>query len=372
VIKSIIKVIQNVLRMREEFFMGITKKHYGKLKDGNNVDIFVLNNSHGMVAEITNYGGIIVSLLVPDKLGDTVDVALGHDNLEGYLENAPYFGAIIGRNSNRIENACFEINGKTYDVSKNSGEHQLHGGFVGFDKVLWNAEIINMKKNSESLKLTYYSIDGEEGFPGNLEVSVIYTITEENALVIEYHAVSDKDTVINLTNHSYFNLSGHASGTICTHKVSINADKFTVGNDQIIPNGEIKSVKGTPMDLTELTTIENGLKSDYDQIVKAGGYDHNWVLKVSGIKPELAASVFDEKSRRMMEVYTTSPGIQLYTGNFLGGAGYKQGATYERHSGLCLETQYFPNSLKHKHFPSPIFKAGEEYKHVTIYKFKNK
>ena len=352
--------------------MSITKKFYGKTTEGIGVDLFTLSNSKGMVAEIINYGGIIVSLYVPDSAGRLDDIVLGYDKLEDYMKKGPYFGALIGRHANRIENANFQINGIEYKVAKNDGENHLHGGLVGFDKVLWQAEII-VKDENECLMLSYTSKDGEENYPGNLDVKVVYTLTEDNALVLDYSAFTDKDTVVNLTNHSYFNLSGHGSGDILKHEVMINADAFTVANKYSIPTGEIRAVKDTPMDFTKLTPIEDGISSEYEQIVFGGGYDHNWVLNVGGMSPEKAAEVYDAKSGRVMEVYTTKPGIQLYTANMLDGSEIgKEAMVYNKRGALCLETQYFPNALKHKHFPSPILMAGDQYKHTTIYKFLNK
>lgn len=355
--------------MKGDNIMGITKKFYGKTVDGKVVDIFTLRNNNGMVAEILNYGGIITSLIVPDKNGEFDDVVLGYDNFNDYLNNRFFFGAIVGRHANRIENASFEINGIQYNVTKNEGENQLHGGVTGFDKVVWEAEIIE-KGQDQCLQLYYISKDGEEGYPGNLEVKVVYTLTDDNSLKIGYFAISDKDTVVNLTNHSYFNLSGHGSGNILNHEVMINADRFTVNDKESIPTGEIREVKGTPMDFTKLTPIETGIFSEFNQIIFGNGYDHNWVLNVSGEKPEKAAEVFDPFTGRVMEVYTTKPGMQLYTGNYLDGSEKcKEGAQYCKRSGLCFETQYFPNALKHRHFPSPILKEGEIYNHTTIYKF---
>lgn len=349
--------------------MSIVKKFYGNTSNGTEVSIFTLKNSNGMTAEITNFGGIIVSLKVPDREGNLEDIVLGYDKLEDYLHNTRYFGAIIGRFGNRIENASFELDGVEYNLAKNDGENHLHGGIQGFNAVIWQPEIVN-KDNGESLELCYLSKDGEEGYPGNLNIKVTYTLTEDNALEIEYFAISDKDTVVNLTNHSYFNLSGHASGNILRHKVMINADEFTVNDKYSIPTGEIKDVTNTPMDFTKLTIVGENIDSDYDQIAFAKGYDHNWVLKVSGRKPEKAAEVLDEKSGRFMEVYTTKPGVQFYTANFLDGSEIgKGGVNYGKRQAICLETQYFPNSIKHKHFPSPILKVGQEYKHTTIYKF---
>lgn len=349
--------------------MSITKRIFGKTNDGIEADIFTLTNSNGMAAEITNYGCTIVSLKVPDKNGKFDDVLLGYDTLEGYIKGGNFFGAVIGRNGNRIKNSTFEINGTAYNVTKNSGNHQLHGGLKGFDKVVWKAEVVE-NNGQEALELTYMSKDGEEGFPGNVNAKVTYTLTDENEIKLDYYAVSDKDTVVNLTNHSYFNLSGHSSGDICWHKVMINADKFTPIDADIIPTGEIREVKGTPMDFTKLTTVGTGFNSGYEQIALAGGYDHNWVLNVSGKRPEKAAEVYDEKSGRVMEMYTTKPGVQFYTGNSINGEVIgKNGVVYNKRDGLCLETQYFPNAFENKNFPSPILRAGEEYKHTTIYKF---
>ncbi|MBL4936229.1 galactose mutarotase [Clostridium sp. YIM B02515] len=349
--------------------MSIEKKAFGKTLEGNEAYIYTLTNSNGMSADITNFGGIILSLKVPDKEGKLDDVVLNYNKLEMFFNRGPYFGAIIGRYANRIENASFELNGIKHELYKNDGENTLHGGLKGFDKVLWDAKPIEEKN---ALELTYLSTDGEEGFPGNLSVKVTYTLTEDNAVKIDYNAVSDKDTLINLTNHSYFNLSGHASGNILKHKVMINADSFTPNDEYSIPTGEIMSVKGTPMDFTEFKEVGIDIKEEYDQLVYGHGYDHNWVLKVSGKTPEKAAEVIDENSGRVLEVYTTKPGIQFYAGNYLDDSEIaKDGIKYRNFSGLCLETQYFPNSIKHKHFPSPILKAGEEYKHTTIYKFSN-
>jgi aldose 1-epimerase len=354
-----------------ESYMSITKRFFGTA-DGKEVNIFTLTNSKGMKAEIANYGGVVVSLFVPDKDGKLEDVVLGFDNLQSYTEKGPYLGALIGRFGNRIENASFELNGIVYNLAKNDGNNHLHGGLKGFDKVVWDAEIVD-DAGEQSLVLTYLSKDGEENYPGNLSTKVTYKVTEENELYIGYFAVTDKDTVINLTNHSYFNLSGHASGDILGHELMLNSDSFTVANNESIPTGEIKSVEGTPMDFKALTKIGTRINDDFDQLVFAGGYDHNWVLKVSGKAPEKAGEVYDPASGRIMEVYTTKPGVQFYAGNFLDGTKIGKGGTaYNKRAGLCLETQYYPNSIKHKHFPSPILKAGEEYKHVTIYRFSSK
>jgi len=343
--------------------MSILSRIYGKAKNEVSFNIFTLKNANGVEVEITNLGGIVISIKVPDKQGVFKDVVLGYDKLEEYLNNVCYFGAIIGRYANRIENAKFLLNGIEYEVGKNSGKHQLHGGFVGFDKVVWQAKVIETDKG-EALQLDYTSKDGEEGFPGELKTRVIYTLTEDNALEIEYLAVSDKDTVVNLTNHSYFNLSGEGNGDILSHELMIDSESFTLINEECIPNGEIKAVKGTPFDFTSLKAVGERIDRSDEQLKNGLGYDHNFVLKVNGKTPEKFAELYERKSGRLMEVYTTMPGVQLYSGNYLEDSG-----VYAYRSGLCLETQYYPDSMNHLHFPSPILKAKEQYKHTTIYKF---
>jgi aldose 1-epimerase len=353
--------------------VSIEKRYFGKSLDGAEADIYTLKNSLGTTTEITNLGGIVVSLKVQDSKGNFDDVVLGHNQIEDYLKKKiPFFGAIIGRYANRIKNGSFEINGVKYQVAKNEGENHLHGGPMGFHMVLWQAEVVKRDGN-EALELSYTSKDGEEGYPGNLQVKVTYTLTEDNALIIDYYAVSDKDTIINLTNHSYFNLSGHDSGDILQHEVRLNADSFTPVDEESIPTGEITPVKGTPMDFTELTPIGLNADNKYDQIIYGKGFDHNYVLNTNGNIAEIAAEVYDKSSGRVMEVYTTKPAIQLYIGNNLDGKFVgKSGVPYEYRGGLCLETQYYPDSTSHKNFPSPILRAGEQYKHSTIYKFTTK
>lgn len=343
----------------------MSKKLFGTTKEGIDVYLYTIENSSGMKAEITNYGGIVVSLHVPGKDGKLADVVLGCDNLEDY-DNAPYFGCIVGRHANRIEDAVFELNGKEYRLAKNAGKNHLHGGIKGFNRVVWDV----VEHSINTLKLHYLSVDGEEGYPGNLDVTVTYTITDDNGLFIDYKAKTDTDTVVNLTNHSYFNLSGHGSGNILKHELKINADKFTVNNEESIPTGEIISVEGTALDFRDFRPIEPGIFSDDIHIKYGNGYDQNFVLNVSGNEPEFAAEVFDPASGRRMKVYTTKPGVQLYTGNYLTNKIIgKGGIRYNKWSGLCLETQFFPNAMKHKHFPSPVLKAGDLYHHITIYKF---
>ena len=349
--------------------MGIVKSFFAKTKEGEEVSLFTLTNSKGTEARIINYGGTIVSLKVADKAGKFDDVVLGYDDLEGYTTTGGYLGALIGRNSNRIENAVFTLNGKEYKIAQNSGKHQLHGGFKGFDRVIWEAEIIK-KDGLDALSLKYTSKDGEEGFPGEVKAEVIYSLDEEDALGIDYSAVSDKDTVVNLTNHSYFNLAGQASGDILEHELQIDADEFTEIDAECIPTGKILPVAGTPFDFRSFKTVGEGLKAGHQQLEMGGGYDHNFVLKVSGKTPEKFAEVYEPKSGRFMEVLTTKPGVQLYTGNFITpGSKGKAGAIYGKRMGLCLETQFYPNNLKHKHFQSSILKAGERYHYITIYKF---
>jgi aldose 1-epimerase len=342
------------------------KKDFGIVNE-KSVYLFTIKNSKGMVAQVTNYGATLVSLKVEGNKGQFDDVVLGYDKLEDYLKYKFFFGATIGRFANRIENSSFKLNGTQYKVAKNEGENHLHGGVVGFDKVVWEEKL---QPEESSIEFSYLSKDGEEGYPGNLNVSVRYTVTENNELKIEYHAISDKDTIVNMTNHSYFNLSGQGFEDVLKHKIMINADQFTINDMYSIPTGEIADVNNTPMDFRELTYIGENISSNYEQIVFGKGYDHNWVINNSGKKLSKAAEVFDERSGRVMEVYTTKPGVQFYSGNFIDGLQTgKGGTTYLKHSGFCLETQYFPDSVKHDNFPSPILAAKQIYEHSTIYKF---
>ena len=353
--------------------MSITARPFGIMPDEREIIIYALTNQSGMKAEIINYGGIIVSLTSPDRTGKMTDILLGYDSPDDYFKK-PHFCALIGRNANRIEGARFTLNGIDYMLSKNQGEYQLHGGIDGFDKKVWDSRILSYGDH-KSLELSYFSPDGEEGYPGNLEIRVIYSLTDDNALKIEYFAVSDKDTVVNLTNHAYFNLSGYNSGTILFHELQIDADFYTPVNSACIPTGEILSVKNTPFDFTLPRTIGDGLlnHADNEQIKNGTGYDHNFVLKVSGDKSEEVAQVYDPSSGRIMKVLTTSPGIQFYTGNHLKSTGIgKGGIVHDNWQGLCLETQYFPNSMKYRHFPSPVLKAGKPFHHTTVYQFSAK
>lgn len=343
------------------------KESFGVTSDNVPVELYTLKNSHEMEARIMTYGGTVVSLKVPDRQGKLGDVVLGYDSLDGYLKNSPYFGAIVGRYGNRIGNGQFSLDGKQYALPKNDGANTLHGGTQGFDKVVWTTKEVKGKEGS-SLALTYLSKDGEQGFPGNLSVTIVYTITEKNEFKIDYSATTDKTTVINLTHHSYFNLAGQ--GTILKHELMINAGKFTPVDAGLIPTGELKVVTGTPMDFTRSTAIGARIDQTYDQLSLGKGYDHNWVLDSRGGKPALAARVYEPSTGRIMEVYTTEPGLQFYSGNFLDGSiTGKAGQVYQRRSGFCLETQHFPDSPNKPAFPSTVLKPGQQYKTTTIYRF---
>jgi aldose 1-epimerase len=348
---------------------NIKKQPFGKTPEGNAVDLYTLTNRNGMEAAITNYGGIVVQLRVPDRKGNLADVVLGYDDLDGYIHDKAYLGALIGRYGNRIAQGKFTLGGKVYTLPRNNGENTLHGGLKGFNQALWQVKELE-SKDGPSLQLEYLSKDGEEGFPGNLSVKVIYTLTDENELKIEYSATTDKETVINLTNHSYFNLAGAGNGDILQHQVMLRADKFTPVNESLIPTGELRSVQGTPMDFRTPTAVGARIDQDDQQLKYGRGYDHNWVLESGGSKtPTLAASVYEPGTGRAFGVWTTEPGIQFYTGNFLDGAKGKGGKLYQRRYALCLETQHFPDSPNQPNFPSTVLKPGQIYHTVTIYKF---
>jgi aldose 1-epimerase len=345
----------------------ILKQPFGKIAEQKAADLFTLTNASGVEAKIMTYGGTVVSLKVPDRTGKMGDVVLGHDALEGYLKNNPYFGSIIGRYGNRIAKGRFTLGGSVYTLAKNNGENHLHGGIQGFDKVIWKPKEIR-NKDGVGLALTYLSKDGEEGYPGNLSVSVVYTLTNQNELKIEYGATTDKETVVNLTNHSYFNLAG--SGSILNHEVMINADRFNPVDKGLIPTGELRSVKGTPMDFTSPTAIGARINQQDEQLILGKGYDHNWVLNHAGGTLGMAVRVYEPSSGRVMEVHTTEPGVQFYTGNFLDGSiKGKGGHAYEQRFGFCLETQHFPDSPNQPKFPSTVLKPGQKYTTTTVYKF---
>ncbi len=345
----------------------IRKQPFGQTRNGEPVELYTLTNSNGVETSITNYGGRVVTLKVPDRAGKFADVVLGFDSLDPYLGNSPYFGALIGRYGNRIGKARFTLDGKEYKLAANNGPNALHGGVVGFDKVLWKGE--EGTGEEPSLKLTYLSKDGEEGYPGNLSVTVVYTLTDRNELRIDYEAATDQDTVLNLTNHSYFNLAGEGVGDILGQEIMINADRFTPIDSGLIPTGELKPVKGTPFDFTKSTAIGARI-NDRDQQVQFGkGYDHNFVLNGGG-GLTLAARVVEPHSGRIMEVLTTQPGVQFYTGNFLDGSVKgKGGKAYPYRSAFCLETQHFPDSPNKPGFPSVVLKPGEKFTSTTVYRF---
>lgn len=347
--------------------MSITRETFGRLPDGREVSLFTLSNSRRVTVKVINYGCIITSVTSPDRDGNIADVVLGYDSLEPYMKNPSYFGAAIGRYANRIENAAFELSGTTYDLMKNDGNNHLHGGGQGFDKRLWDAHVENGR-----LEFTYQSSDGEEGYPGKLDVKVTYILDEACALSIRYDAVSDKDTIVNLTNHAYFNLSGHDAGDIGGHKLRINANSYTPINDECIPTGEMRPVKGTPFDFSLQKQIGEGLgqENDDEQMRFGHGYDHNFVINNRNPGLNEAAELYDPRSGRHLTVVTDKPGIQFYTGNFIDSTlKGKGGIYYGKRTGLCLETQHFPNSPNCKSFPSPMLKAGDNYKFMTLYIF---
>lgn len=338
---------------------GITRSDWGTI-DSSSVYRFTLTNTKGTEVTITNYGGIVTSFITADKDGNRSNIVVGFDSLDQYQQKPPYFGAIIGRYGNRIGNAAFVLDGKKYTLASNDGKNHLHGGQKGFDKVVWNATILN--DTIPSLTLTYVSKDGEEGYPGNLKVIVQYTLTENNELKIEYTAATDKATPVNLTNHSYFNLSGDVRNTILQHTLEIAANNYTPVDSALIPTGEIKSVQGSPFDFTTAKPIGRDIDS-----VK-GGYDHNWVLNSTDGSLQKAAILSDPVSGRSLEVYTTEPGLQFYTGNFLDGTFSVHGQPVQFRTALCLETQHFPDSPNKPGFPSTILQPGQQYHTITIYK----
>ncbi len=347
---------------------AVEKIQFGKTREGAAVDQYVLRNANGVVAKVMTYGATLTDLVVPDANGKMSSVVLGFDRLEPYLGEVPYLGATVGRYGNRIAGATFELNGRTYKLAKNNGPNHLHGGLKGFDKVVWRAEPGTGEE--PSVKFSYLSRDGEEGYPGNLNVSVTYTLTNQNEIRLDYVATTDQATPVNLTNHSYFNLAGEASGTILDHDLMIAADQFTPVDDTLIPTGQILPVRGTPMDFTTPTRI--GARIDQVPGAPPGGYDHNYVLRPhTGIF--LAARLHDPKTGRVLEVLTTEPGVQFYSGNFLDGKiRGRSGTPYVKHTALCLETQHFPDSPHRPDFPSTVLKPGRTLTSQTIYRFSTK
>ncbi len=347
----------------------MSKQAYGTTTDGQPVDLYTLTNKNGVEVSIITWGGIVTSLKTPDRDGKLEDVVLGFDDLAGYLKPHPYLGAIIGRYGNRIGAARFTLNGVEYKLAANNGPNALHGGLKGFDKVLWQARDAS-NAQARKLELSYLSKDGEEGYPGNLSATVVYTLTDQNELRIDYTATTDKDTVVNLTNHSYFNLGGPAEPDILGHELTLHADRFTPVDATLIPTGELRSVEGTPFDFRRPVAIGARINQADEQIKFGGGYDHNYVLTGGGGALSLAAVVREPKTGRVMEVLTTEPGIQFYSGNFLDGTlTGKGGKVMSRRSGFCLETQHYPDSPNKPQFPSTVLKPGQEYQSTTVYRF---
>ncbi|GAC1385153.1 MAG: galactose mutarotase [Herpetosiphon sp.] len=346
--------------------MSIAQEVFGSTKDGTQVDRYRLVNAGGLEASIITYGGIVTALRVPDRHGVLGDVVLGFDTLAPYLGDVPYFGALIGRYGNRIAHGRFSLNGRAYTLPCNDGPNHLHGGPHGFHRAVWSGQDITAN-DGPSVQLTYRSRDGEDGYPGNVSVTVVYTLTDQNALHIAYTATTDAPTVINLTNHSYFNLTG--SGTILDHQLELAASHFLPVNPTMIPTGELRAVHGTPMDFMEATSIGARMTDD-EQIRLGKGYDHCWVLDKQNDALEFAARLTDPVSGRVMQVETTQPGVQFYSGNLLDGSFTgKYGHVYTRRSGLCLETQHFPDAPNQPQFPSTLLRPGETYSHTTIYRF---
>jgi len=347
----------------------VQKTSFGKT-DGHEVFLYTLKNTHGMEVSITNYGATVVAIKVADKKGKIEDVALGYDNVDGYVSDKSYFGVTAGRYANRIAKATFSLDGKTYHIPANDGENALHGGKVGFNKRIWEEKDVPGKN---AVQMTYTSPDGEEGFPGNLKVLVTFTLTDNNELRFDYLATTDKDTVLNLTNHSYFNLEGQGKGEILPTKLTIHASRMTPVDSNLIPTGELKPVKGTPFDFTTEHTIGERINQPDEQLKLGRGYDHNFVIDRT--KPGLVetAEAYDSKSGRVLEVLTDQPGVQFYTGNFLDGTSHgKGGNNYPHRTGFCLETQHFPDSPNHPKFPTTELKPGQKFMSTTVYRFSAK
>lgn len=347
----------------------VTRAPFGVTPAGDSVDLFTLTNPHGMEVRLMTYGGIIVSLRVPDRTGAMDDVVLGYDSLAGYLRSSPYFGAIVGRYGNRIAHGRFIVDGETFKLDTNNGPNALHGGLKGFDKQVWHAESFKRDSNV-GVTLSYTSPDGDQGYPGALRASVTYTLTPANELRIDYHATTDKATPINLTQHSYFNLAGAGKGDILGHLMMINADRFTPIDSTLIPTGVLAPVAGTPLDFRQPTAIGARIAQPDQQLKNGGGYDHNFVLNRTGDSLSLAARVVEPTTGRVLTVSTTEPGVQFYTGNFLDGTiTGKGGHQYLKRYAFCLETQHFPDSPNHPNFPSTILKPGTEYQSHTVFAF---
>jgi aldose 1-epimerase len=349
--------------------MKLEKHFFGITADGDRADLYRLSNDAGMDLAITNYGAAVVELCVPDRDGNRADVVLGFDSLSGYLAHSEYFGAIIGRYANRIAGGLIVLNNHEYKLKRNEGDNHLHGGIKGFDKALWQIEPDRSHRHV-ALKLTYISRDREEGYPGNLLVSVIYTLVNDNVITIEYTATTDQPTTVNLSHHSYFNLAGEGSGDILDHELMINANLFTPVDQSLIPTGEVKNVSGTALDFTRMTRIGKRIDNYEEQLACGRGYDHNWMLNRRGSELILAAKVHEPKFGRTMELHTTEPGLQFYSGNLIGESAMgKAGHVYRARYGLCLEPQHFPDSPNQPNFPSTVLKPGDQYRQTSVFKF---
>lgn len=347
--------------------MKLNQQPFGSTRPGTLVDLYTLTNDHGVTITLTNYGGTLVSLHTPDRNGQPGDIVLGFDNLDDYLTRSPFFGCIAGRYANRIAGGSFQLKGKEYQLAQNDGQNHLHGGKVGFDKVVWSAGPFS-NPDGVGVELNYVSPDGEEGYPGNLSVTVTYTLTNDNALHIDYTATTDQATILNLTNHTYFNLAGQ--GTILDHELMLNADRFTPVDASAIPLGELRAVAGTPLDFRQFTRIGARIDQDDEQLRNGQGYDHNWVVNGTPGELRLAAALREASSGRRLEVHTTQPGVQFYSGNLMPETlPGKEGKIYPRRGGLCLETQHFPDSPNQPSFPSVVLESGQTYHEVTVFRF---
>jgi aldose 1-epimerase len=345
---------------------AVARASFGKTPDGTGVEIFTLKNDNGIEVRVTNYGGIITSLKAPDRNGTLADVVLGFETLDGYLGDHPYFGAVIGRYANRIADGRFKIDGIGYKLAVNNGPNHLHGGRRGFDKHVWDAEVLG----GNSVRLSRVSPDGEEGYPGNLQVAVAYSLSNYNELIVEYQASTDQPTVVNLTQHSYFNLAGAGNGDVLRHQLTIAADRYTPVNATTIPTGSLATVAGTPFDFRKPVAIGARINANHPQLAHGRGYDHNFVLNRKGDTLQFAARVVEPSSGRVLEVATTEPGVQFYTGNFLDGTVIGKGnLPYGARGGFCLETQHFPDSPNQPEFPSTVLRPGDTYSSRTVFKF---
>ena len=346
--------------------MNIQKQVFGKTPDGTKVHLYTLTSKNGLSAKIMDYGAILVSLEVPDRNGNAVEITLGYDSIEGYYKNSSYFGSPVGRIANRISRARFILNNTEYKLAANHGEHHLHGGIMGFNKVSWTSQEFEDAEEA-GVRLTYLSIDGEEGYPGNLNVEIRYSLTDDGQLKMAFEGRTDKTTVINLTHHAYYNLAGDCSGDVLNHNLQINADKCLVVDDKLIPTGELMSVKGTPLDFTKMKRIGSEIEQT------ASGYDDCYIINKDEEELTFAAKVYESESGRVMEVYTTEPSIQLYTAGHLDGSEKcRNGCQYRKYAGLCLETQHYPDSPNRPEFPSVVLNPGEKYNYIVVHKFYTK